>query len=144
MAKYIDWGKLILITVFCVLFCFGIKAQKKKIVRSGYYFIVQIERITKDTVYFKTIEIYSVNPLIKIKIDNDSILQYKQSDISKLLFNRSFYYGKIKNIKKREVGKLIVLNATLEDIEKSGYIHFDHPKKLRKLRFSELHLIPRE
>lgn len=124
----------------CSSIVFGQK--RREIIRSGYYFVIQIEDLNCDTINFHTIEVYSLTPSVKISIGNDST--YTESVKSLKFINRSFNKGYLKGTKRSDIGKILVLNTTIDKVNDDGFVEFKHPIKLRKLKLCNLYKVRRE
>ena len=134
MGKFNYWWKVIFIVFFssnCTI------AQKeRKIVRSGYYFVIQIEAIKKDTIYYKTINIYSTTPNLDLK-DFESLSN--KSKKNNLFVNRNFKVGLFEKARFNLIGEIIILNTTIENIDESGFVQFKKPIHLKKIRLSDFY-----
>jgi hypothetical protein len=138
MEQFINWRsiKIILITLLinsCAL------AQKDDVVRSGYYFVIQITNVSGDTITFETIEIYRTLPNIEITLFNDTTSH--ENAVTTKFRNRTFNTGILKGVKNRYIGKLLVLNSTIDEIEKTGMVHFKIPKKTKQIRLGKMYRI---
>ncbi len=122
MGKQKNWWIVVFLWSTC-FFPHSSFAQNKEIVRSGYYFVIQITEIAQgDTIRFETIEIYRAVPNIDLDIESDSII--RQNYVADCFRDRSFHLGCLKNARKQDVGKVVILNTTIDQISDSGIIIF--------------------
>ena len=142
MGKYINWRSIISINFIIFLGSFSTKAQRSdEIIRSGYYFVVQIDSIYRDTISFTTIEIYSPLPSLNLAKANGSEIQ--ESLKSSFFINRSFSKGLLVGIKKLNIGNVMVLNTTIDNISNDGFIIFKSPLRPKKIYLKNMYRIRR-
>jgi hypothetical protein len=115
---------------------------QQEIVRQGYYFVVQITSVKKDTISFKTVDIFSAQSPIYIpkQIDNTGNTIPFGNNYYRLC-NRSFERGTVKRFNKKHIGKVVVLHVV--DITDQGLVLFEPVKSERELRLNELYPIGR-
>lgn len=135
MEQFVNW-RSIKIFLLVILFNTCVMAQDDNVIRSGYYFVIQITDVSGDTIRFETVEIYRTAPNLEITLLNDTILSV--NPITIMFRERSFDTGILRGVKKRHIGKLLVLNTTIDKIDKTGIIEFKHPRKPKQIRIEKM------
>ncbi|GAA0874341.1 hypothetical protein GCM10009118_07490 [Wandonia haliotis] len=146
MGFYINRWKLIcLVLLPVVLYSCAIVSQKEKtVIRQGYYFIVQINSINKDTISFYTVDIYTPFKIVDLDIyDNDGNL-ISSSEKFLRLCERNYNQGYLKGLDKKNIGEILILSINPSSgISDDGFIIFNKVENQSSINLSNFYVFPK-
>lgn len=137
MGKFINWRRMKILSIIMLFLVMSCAMQKENQIASNshtkkYYFVIQIEAVKEDTIFFKTIQIYTANPELFLRSkDSENV------EISKLNL-KDYSKGILKKSKLRKPGNLVLISTHLDKFEQNEIVYFDYLKDLNDIRLSNL------
>lgn len=114
----------ILIFTYIALICSCASLKKGKFedvfIARGFYFVIQLQSIKSDTIFFEPIEIYSPSPILDVSNSDTSIVHLVKIPL------KNFNKGYLKGAKKKNVGNVMLLYTKPEWISNDNFIRFDY------------------
>lgn len=114
---------LIFICVIIITYsCVSLKKGKFRevVLTGGYYFVIQLQSVESDTIFFKTVEIYSPSPYVEVSPDDPSIVRLITIPLN------NYNSGYLKGAKKKDIGNVMLLYTKPEWINKDNFVKFDY------------------
>jgi len=126
---------LILFSIVSIYSCLPLKKGKIEsvFITRGYYFVIQIQSVKSDTIFFNTIEIYSPSPILDVSNTDTSIVHLVKIPLE------NFNMGYLKGIGEKNIGEVMLLYTKSDWINSCNYVKFDYINHLKWTDLSKMY-----